>query len=80
MDSLTDEKFTDIHSKVLPVAESFNASGITQQTTTDHYCDCQQQAYTMNFISMTTYSSMNSITADSPLTPTKDIVPKSLKN
>jgi hypothetical protein len=35
MDSLTDEKFTDIHSKVLPVAESFSASGVTQQTTTD---------------------------------------------
>jgi hypothetical protein len=35
LDSLTYEKFTDTHSKVLPVAESFNASGVTQQTMTD---------------------------------------------
>jgi hypothetical protein len=33
----------------------------------------------MNLKSMTTYTSMNSITADPPVIPTKDIVPKSLK-
>jgi hypothetical protein len=31
---LPDEKFTDTHSKVLPVAESFNASGVKQQNMT----------------------------------------------
>jgi hypothetical protein len=32
MDSLTDEKFTDTHSKVLPVAESFNALELDSKT------------------------------------------------
>jgi hypothetical protein len=80
MDSLTDEKFTDTQSKVLPVAESFNASGVTQQTTTDSLLWLPATSINNEFRSMTTYSSMNSITADSPITPTKDIVPNSLKN
>jgi len=40
LDSLTDEKFTDTHSKVLPVAESFNASGVKQQNMTDSLLHC----------------------------------------
>jgi len=35
MDSLTNEKFTDTNSEVLPVAESFNGSGVKQQNMTD---------------------------------------------
>jgi hypothetical protein len=35
LDSLTDEKFTDTHSKVLTVAESFNTSGVQQHNMTD---------------------------------------------
>jgi len=32
LDSLTDEKFTDTYSKVLPVAELFNASELNSKT------------------------------------------------
>jgi len=40
LDALTDKKFTDTHSKVLSVAESFNVSGVRQQNMTDSLLHC----------------------------------------
>jgi len=61
LDSLTDEKFSDTHSKVLTVAESFNTSGVKQHNMTDSLLHCLPATHIYNEFHIHDYLLFNEI-------------------